>query len=169
MKLPPGEFKTSRSLSSLTIWSLPSAAVRITCISKTALYRSSGLFGGSFLIFSLLTKAFYDKSEYVGALLHLFFLTFEIRITTYALRCHLRGRNHLGRQGRLAFMAWVSGLFSPLVSPPYTPFSVNPLFCRHPLKRSLNGKQDFYFSREIRRLPPPLSTVQEDNFAVPHN
>ena len=72
----------------------------------------------------------------------------------------------MGRQGRLAFMAWVSGLFSPLVSPPLTPFSVNPLFCRHPLKRSAVGKGDFYFSRDTPQLPPPLSTVQAVSFAV---
>ena len=43
-----------------------------------------------------------------------------------ALPRQLRGSNHLGRQGRLAFMAWVSGLFSPSgFSPLEPPFPSN--------------------------------------------
>ena len=79
----------------------------------------------------------------------------------------LRGSNHLGRQGRLAFMAWVSGLFSPSGFSPFDfakqnlpPFSVKLLFCRadavgfHPTQTSAeHHSRPLFVKRAVIRFP----------------
>ena len=71
----------------------------------------------------------------------------------------LRGSNHLGRQGRLAFMAWVSGLFSPSgFSPLEPPFPSNLSFAATHSNFCGTPLLSFIFQEISYSLPQPFST-----------
>ena len=70
----------------------------------------------------------------------------------------LRGSNHLGRQGRLAFMAWVSGLFSPSgFSPLEPPFPSNLSFAATHSNFCGTPLTSFIFQEISYSLPQPFS------------
>ena len=70
----------------------------------------------------------------------------------------LRGSNHLGRQGRLAFMAWVSGLFSPSgFSPLEPPFPSNLSFAATHSNFCGKALTSFIFQESSYSLPQPFS------------
>ena len=70
----------------------------------------------------------------------------------------LRGSNHLGRQGRLAFMAWVSGLFSPSgFSPLEPPFPSNLSFAATHSNFCGTPLTPFIFQESSYSLPQPFS------------